>query len=210
MITAKTLLGDSRWRSHDRMTRRAALLLAAVAANTMALTAGCASTQGSSGDVGSAADIPDNLVFVPFTPPGGVFTVSVPQGWARADIGTATEFTDKFNSVRMQVLARPTAPTVDSVNAEELPAIAADTAGYAPGAVTVVQRHAGPAVLVTYQVPSAPSSVTGKTVTKTVTEAVQRYEFWRAGNEVVLTLSGPQGADNVDAWRRISDSLYWR
>ncbi|WP_245567481.1 hypothetical protein [Nocardia vinacea] len=161
---------------------------------------------GNSGDIGSVGDIPGNQVFVPFTPPGGVFTVSVPQGWTRAEFGTATEFTDKFNSVRMQLLARPTAPTVDSVNAEELPAIAADTAGYEPGAVAAVQRHAGPAVLVTYQAPSAPSSVTGKTVT----EAVQRYEFWRAGNEVVLTLSGPLGADNVDPWRQISDSLYWR
>ncbi|MET8878179.1 hypothetical protein [Nocardia sp. NPDC004604] len=206
MITAKAMLGNSRRRSHDRTTRRVALLLAAVVASTMALTAGCASMQGNSGDTGSAGDIPDNQVFVPFTPPGGVFTVSVPQGWTHAEFGTATEFTDKFNSVRMQVLPRPTAPTVDSVNAEELPAIAADTAGYAPGAVTVVQRHAGQAVLVTYQGLSAPSSVTGKTVT----EAVERYEFWRAGNEVVLTLSGPQGADNVDPWRQISDSLYWR
>jgi hypothetical protein len=206
MITAKPLIGNSRRDPRDRTLRRAALLLAAAAVSTLALTAGCASMQGNSGDVGSAGDIPDNQVFVPFTSPGGVFTVSVPQGWARAEIGTATEFTDKFNSVRMQVLARSTAPTVDSVAAEELPAVAVDTAGYVPGAVTVVQRHAGPAVLVTYQGLSAPSPVTGKSVT----EAVERYEFWRAGNEVVLTLSGPQGADNVDPWRQISDSLYWR
>jgi hypothetical protein len=27
--------------------------------------------------------------------------------------------------------------------------------------------------------------------------------------DVVLTLSGPKGADNVDPWRKITDSLWW-
>jgi hypothetical protein len=43
-----------------------------------------------------------------------------------------------------------------------------------------------------------------------VTEAVERYSFWRSGQEVVLTLSGPQGADNVDPWRKITDSVRWQ
>jgi hypothetical protein len=38
---------------------------------------------------------------------------------------------------------------------------------------------------------------------------VERYEFWRAGREVVLTLAGPVDADNVDPWRTVSDSLRW-
>jgi hypothetical protein len=45
---------------------------------------------------------------------------------------------------------------------------------------------------------------------KSVTEAVQRYEFWRSGQEVVLTLSAPQGSDNVDPWRTITDSFRWQ
>src|SRR5258705_13046662 len=47
-----------------------------------------------------AGDIPDNQAFVPFTPPGGVFTVSVPEGWARSTDGSATIFTDKVNTAR--------------------------------------------------------------------------------------------------------------
>lgn len=70
----------------------------------------------------------------------------------------------------------------------------------------MVQRAAGPAVLITYQAISAPDAVTGKSVT----EAVERYEFWRGGQEVVLTLSAPQGADNVDPWRMITDSFRWQ
>jgi hypothetical protein len=40
-------------------------------------------------------------------------------------------------------------------------------------------------------------------------DAVERYVFFHRGHEVILTLSGPQKADNVDPWRIISNSLAW-
>jgi hypothetical protein len=153
-----------------------------------------------------AGDIPDNQAFVPFTPPGGLVAVSVPEGWARTTDGAATVFTDKSNTVRIETHTRATAPTTASVNADELPVIASSTPGYRSGTVTAVQRKAGPAMLITYQGTSPPSPVTGKTGT----DAIERYEFWRDGREVILTLSGPVGADNVDPWRTITDSLQWR
>jgi hypothetical protein len=145
-------------------------------------------------------------VFVPFAVPGGLVTVSVPQGWARSGQGVATVFTDKFNSVRIEVRPRPAAPDVASVRAQDVPLLQGSTPGFVLGDVRVVQRSAGPAVLVTYGAVSAPNPVTGKSVT----EAVERYEFWRSGQEVVLTLSGPKGADNVDPWRKITDSVRWQ
>ena len=153
-----------------------------------------------------AGDIPDNQAFVPFTPPTGLFTVSVPEGWARSTDGAATIFTDKLNTVRIETRARATAPNSQSVSVDELPAIAASTPGYLPGTVTAVQRKAGQVMLITYQGASPPDPVTGKTGT----DAIERYEFWRDGREVILTLSGPVGADNVDPWRTITDSLQWR
>ena len=45
--------------------------------------------------------------------------------------------------------------------------------------------------------------------TESVRDAVLRYAFFPNGTEAVLTLSGPKGADNVDAWRTISNSLRW-
>jgi hypothetical protein len=33
--------------------------------------------------------------------------------------------------------------------------------------------------------------------------------FTRGGRTAVLTLSGPRGADNVDPWRIVTDSLRW-
>jgi hypothetical protein len=78
--------------------------------------------------------------------------------------------------------------------------------GFALGDVQSVRRSAGPAVLIAYQATSAPNAVTGKPVT----EAAERYVFWRGGQEVLLTLSGPKGADNVDPWRKITDSFRWQ
>ena len=88
----------------------------------------------------------------------------------------------------------------------ELPAIASSTPNYRAGTVTAVQRNAGQVMLITYQGSSPPNSVTGKTQT----DAFERYEYWHAGQEMILTLSGPVGADNVDPWRTVTDSLRWQ
>jgi hypothetical protein len=156
-------------------------------------------------EIVAAGDIPDNQVYVPYTAPGGGFTVAVPQGWARSSDGAATVFSDKFNTVRVEMLARPTAPDAASARATEVPALAS-ARSFTLGDVTTVNRKAGSAVLITYTAASPVDPVTGKSVLT----SVERYEFWRAGQEVVLTLSGAKGADNVDPWRTVSDSFRWR
>jgi hypothetical protein len=168
--------------------------------------AGSSTVTTSAPETNPAGDIPDNQAYVPFTPPGGVFTVSVPEGWARTTDGAATIFTDKANTVRIEAYAVAAAPNTESVSVYELPIIASSTPGYRSGTVTAVPRKVGQVMLITYQGTSPPNPVTGKTGT----DAIERYEFWRDGREVILTLSGPVGADNVDPWRTITDSLQWR
>jgi hypothetical protein len=181
--------------------------------------AGCGSTAtappGASAPSGAApavsennpgGDIPDNQAFVPFTPAGGLFTLSVPEGWAGTTEGAATIFTDKLNTVRIETRPTAAAPNTESVSVYELPAIASSTPNYRAGTVTAVQRNAGQVMLITYQGSSPPNSVTGKTQT----DAFERYEYWHAGQEMILTLSGPVGADNVDPWRTVTDSLRWQ
>jgi hypothetical protein len=53
---------------------------------------------------------------------------------------------------------------------------------------------------------SAADPVTGKTLPLTV----DTYEFPKAGKVAVLELSTPEGVDNVDAYRLISESFRWR
>lgn len=53
---------------------------------------------------------------------------------------------------------------------------------------------------------SAPDPVTGKRVPL----LVDVYEYERGGKVAVLELSTPEGVDNVDAYRMISESFRWR
>jgi hypothetical protein len=152
-----------------------------------------------------AGDIPDNQAYVAYSPPGGGFSVKVPEGWSRTSAGGAVTFTDKLNAIRMQS-ARASAPlTVAHARSVELPALAGTVKGFQPGTVSSVSRAAGSAVRVTYLADAAPNAVTGKVAR----DAVERYVFFHAGRQVVLTLSGPKGADNVDPWKLVTNSLRW-
>jgi hypothetical protein len=134
-------------------------------------------------EVSPAGDIPDNQAYVRYAPPGAGFSVKVPEGWSRTQTGGAVVFTDKLNAIRMETGA------------------AAQQAGRS----STVKRTAGSAQKLTYMMKSAPDPVTGKSVT----DAVERYTFTQGSKTAVLTLSGPKGADNVDPWRIVTDSLRW-
>jgi hypothetical protein len=134
-------------------------------------------------EVSPAGDIPDNQAYVRFAPPGAGFSVKVPEGWSRTTSGGATTFTDKLNAIRLET-GRPAAQA---------------------GRASTVQRTAGTARKLTYTMRAAPDPVTGKVVT----DAVERYVFAKGGHTAVLTLSGPTGADNVDPWRIVTESLRW-
>ena len=156
-------------------------------------------------EINPPGDIPDNQVFVTYRPTGARFTVKVPEGWARSSPSGAVIFTDKLNSITIESVPAASKPTVASVRGSELPKVEQQGGNYKPGKVTVIHRQAGPAVLATYLQDSQPDTVTNKVVRN----AVGRYSFWSNGTEAVLTLSGPKGADNVDPWRIVSDSLMW-
>src|SRR3954451_8902625 len=78
--------------------------------------AGCGGGQSSGGSASQSpnpnakessppGDIPDNQAFVAYRPPGGGFSVKVPEGWSRIATGGAVTFTDKLNSIRMKSTA---------------------------------------------------------------------------------------------------------
>jgi hypothetical protein len=175
------------------------------------LAAGCGSS-GSSGAVDPNAteasppgDIPDNQAFVPYHPPGAGYSVKVPEGWSRSTARAAVSFTDKLNTVRLDETSAHATPTVAAVKQTVVPSLAQTEHGFKAGTVTTVRRTAGPAIRITYQANGKPDAVTGKARV----DAVERYLFFHKGKEAVVTLSGPKGADNVDPWRIITDSLRW-
>ncbi|GAA2076434.1 lipoprotein [Actinomadura alba] len=148
-------------------------------------------------------DIPDDTQYVAFRSHG--YEIKVPEGWARTDLATGASFTDKLNTVRVEVVPAAAAPTPATARAQEVPKIEAAGHNVALQKIETVQRHGGTAVRIRYAADSTPDPVTGKIVR----DAVERYEFFSHGQEAVLTLSGPVGADNVDPWRTVSDSFRW-
>jgi hypothetical protein len=150
-----------------------------------------------------AGDIPDTQVYVEYQPPSGAYRLKVPEGWSRAEDATGVSFTDKLNTIRVEIHPAPQ-PSVASAT-DELPTLKAAASSFGHARVRLVQRTQGPAVLITYEANSAPDPVTNRVHR----DAVERYEFWRNGTEAVITLTSPQGADNVDPWRTVTDSFSW-
>lgn len=154
-------------------------------------------------EVNPPGDIPDNQAFVAYR--GQHFTVSVPEGWARTTRRGGVEFADKYNDIVITSTRTTSAPTPTSARRHDLATIRTSSRGFVPGSIGIVQRAAGDAVLIRYRALSPVNPVTGKVAI----EAVERYLFWRAGTEVVLTLAAPVGSDNVDPWRKVTDSFTW-
>ena len=156
-------------------------------------------------EIVAPGDIPDNQVFIVFPSADGIYSVKVPEGWARTEAGGVVTFTDKYNSIALQSSSAATAPTVESVQASGLADVSVDPT-FALTDVQPVTRKAGVGVLATYEIGSAPNPVTGKKALL----AVERYVFFNNGTVVTMTLSGAKGADNVDPWKIVSDSLAWK
>lgn len=154
-------------------------------------------------EVVAPGDIPDTQAFVTYT--GNGFAFKVPEGWSQSVSGATTTFTDHYNTVSATTTSVPTAPTVASTRTGEVPALQQQVPSFQLVNVDTVNRTAGPVVHVTYRAGSPADPVTGKRVAIDV----ERYEFWRNGTQVTLTLSGARGSDNVDPWKTITDSFAW-
>jgi hypothetical protein len=145
-------------------------------------------------------------VYVDHIAPGSHVHFTVPEGWAKVTKGGVTTFTDKYNSVSIQVVTMKHAPTLASVRAGEVPQLRRSVAKFSLVSVSRVTRQHGTAIHVVYGLDSAPNPVTNKVVR----DVAERFDFWHSGQEAVLTLTGPQNADNVDPWQTVSDSLQWQ
>jgi hypothetical protein len=192
-------------------TVRPVLLAVLLALGLVALATACSSTSGGASGGQSATpepnlagDIPDNQAYVDYSPASGAFRVKVPEGWARTEGGGVTTFSSKLNSVKIEAAAAAGAPT-EATGQADLDKIKTSAQGFAGGKVSTVSRKAGQAILITYRADAPADAVTGKVVN----DDVERYQFFRNGQLVTLTLSAPHGADNVDPWRIVTDGFRW-
>lgn len=150
-------------------------------------------------------DIPDNQAFVAYRSDAGHFAVKVPEGWAHTSSASAETFTDKLNTIVLSWSSASSAPTPQSVQRDDVARLRAQRHAFQLVGIRSVLLRAGGAVLMTFRENSAPNDVTGRQYR----DDVLRYALYRSGVEIVVELSSPVGADNVDPWRTITESLRW-
>jgi len=148
-------------------------------------------------------DIPDNLAFVHYSNASGHYRFVHPEGWAQVVRGLDVRFTDKLNGVAATVVSAGQPPTTASARRDDVPRLRASVTAFELRSVSSVTLPAGAAVLIVFRRNSDPDPVTGRQYR----DEVREYLVWRAGREVRFDLFGPVGADNVDAYRTMSDSL---
>ena len=149
-------------------------------------------------------DIPDSQVFITFKSPVG-FSLHVPEGWARTERKNGARFTDKFNTVDIDISAATTSPSVASVKSGQAVDLVKTGRAIKITAIKNVKLPTGPAVLIVYESNSEPNQVTNKQLRL----ESNRYLLFRNGKLATLDLAAPLGADNVDQWKLIAQSFHW-
>lgn len=148
-------------------------------------------------------DIPDNLAFVKYANRAGGYSFTHPEGWAQTGSGTQVRFTDKLNGVSVESLRATGAPTVASAKQNEIPRLANSVPAFSLRDVAAVALPGGKGVHIVFRRNSEPDPVTGKVFR----DEVEEYAVYNAGRLIQMDLYGPVGADNVDAYRTMSQSL---
>jgi hypothetical protein len=151
-------------------------------------------------------DIPDSQAFVNYISSPGNYSLDVPEGWARTNTGSDVLFVNKFDGLSVSITPAASAPTADNVRQSVIPTLTATGRAFEVGQITEMDLPGGHAVKITVTVNSEPDPVTGKQVR--LEEDI--YVFFHKGAQAVLQLWAPQGADNVDQWKRISESFQWK
>jgi hypothetical protein len=141
----------------------------------------------------ATGDIPDNQAFLVFRNAAGGYSIKYPEGWAQQGSGKQVTFRDKNNIVRI-VVEPGKLPGANQIKGLQI------TKG--PEQLTIGGK---PAIKVTYTTQSPPSPVTGKRVKL----MVDRYYVAGNGKLAIIDLGTPEGVDNVDAFRLMSESFRW-
>ncbi len=189
-------------RTTEVATAIAAMAMATQAAETSMATPETALAP----EVNPAGDIPDSQAFVKYQSPAGGYVLDTPEGWARTVQGGDVGFVDKFNGVSVVVTPVTAAPTAATAQANEVAAIKQHGRAVEITSVKDVQLPGGTAVLVAYTSNSDPNPVTNKQVRL----ENNSFLFFKNGKLATLRLYAVAGADNVDQWKRMSESFRWQ
>ncbi len=162
-----------------------------------------ASQQPDTGTSTAAGDIPDNAVFLTYRSGAWRFSIHYVEGWQVTTENDGVVIRDKDSSEAVHVTQLP--PDIAAYVANtDLPSLRA-MAGFK--LVRQDRAKVGSRVFVhlVYHIPSPADPVTGKQVPSTV----DRYYVPGPARLAIVSLSTPDGVDNVDAFRQMIESFKW-
>lgn len=148
-------------------------------------------------------DIPDNLAFVAYRNVAGRYSFTHPEGWAETQDGSRVVFTDKLNGVQVQVGTRSAAASAQQAKGQDVPALQRSQPAFELRSVSAVTVGTAQGVRIVYRRNSEPDPVTGRQYR----DEVERYALVSGGRELIVELYGPVGADNIDAYKTMIESL---
>jgi hypothetical protein len=151
-------------------------------------------------------DIPDNQIFVTYISSQGGYELEVPEGWARTENGRDVTFIYKLDGVSVSTTNTTQQPTSNDIRNNQAEQIKKTGGAVVINSIKDIQILKSPAVHMVYESNSDLDPVTNKRVRL----ENDVYYFYKHGSLVELRLWAPLGADNIDQWKRISNSFKWR
>jgi hypothetical protein len=155
-------------------------------------------------DISLLAGIPANQAFVTFTSPAG-FAIKVPEGWMRHNGGRETVFSDAYNRIALSVEQASQPLDFAYATSTLAPEIEKMEKAVHITEIAEIKLKPGRTVKIAYDANSEPHEITNRRVR----EENERFYFVKDDRLVMLSLTTPKGADNVDQWRLISSSFRW-
>jgi len=156
-------------------------------------------------DTGTGAahgDIPDNAVFLTYHSAAWGFSIQYVEGWLVTTGPDGVTIRDKDSSETIRIVTLPK-DVPAYVSGTDLPALQA-TPGFSLVKRNTAKVGSAAYVHLVYHAPADPDPVTGKQVASTV----DRFYVPGPGLAIV-SLSTPDGVDNVDAFRQMITSFTW-
>ncbi|MES2211286.1 MAG: hypothetical protein V4515_14065 [Chloroflexota bacterium] len=161
------------------------------------------STAPDTGGGTTSGDIPDNAVFLTYRPASPTFSIEYVEGWQVTPQGDGVVIRDKDSSETVALVAR-TADATNYVSTVDLPLLRTE-AGFQLVSQDSVAVNGASYVHLVFHIPAPPDPVTGKRVPSTV----DRYYVQGPNGLAIVSLSTPDGVDNVDAFRQMIQSFKW-
>ncbi|MEA2621475.1 MAG: hypothetical protein QOH61_385 [Chloroflexota bacterium] len=155
------------------------------------------------GGTTTGGDVPDNAVFLTYKDTNRGFSIQYVEGWQVTPTSDGVDIRDKDSRETVQVVP-PVSDIAAYINGTDLPSLQ-QTDGFQLVKQDTVKVSGKPIDHLSYKQLSPPDPVTGKRQQS----IVDRYYVPGTNGMAIVTLSTPEGVDNVDAFRQMIESFTW-